>query len=84
MLTAVIQSLSQITRPTPKVAPMTFVIVEPPVCSLNRVEIGLHKRGQKGRQKQVWHGNGGCCSQPHHTCPWVSVVENEGDTETMK
>lgn len=67
----------------PKAAPLTFVIVQPPICSPNRVEVGFKTQGQKGRQKQVWHGNGGCCLH-HHTCPWVSVVKNEGETETMK
>lgn len=60
-----------------KAAPMTFVIVQPPICSRNRVEAALKTQGQKGRQKLVWHGFGGCCLWPQHTCLWVHVVINK-------
>lgn len=44
-------------NPNPKAAPMTFVILQPPICSLHRRELRLKTQGQKGRQRQVWHGN---------------------------
>ena len=53
-----------------------------PICNPNRVEVRL-KTSKEG-QKQVWHRSGGCCSQTHCTCLKVIVVENEGETETMK
>lgn len=38
-------------NPLPTAALMTFVIAEPPICSLNRREVRLKAWGQKGRQK---------------------------------